>query len=99
MPFGLHPKVAWPLVVNALVTILAAVVAAWQKGGQAAALTALVGGGVAILGLVTGYSVSSPPPPITVLNATGSTAAGSLAGTVTTVPTSSGGSVTTVSGP
>jgi hypothetical protein len=59
---NLHPKVAWPLLANAVLTVLAAVVAALAKGNQAALLTAVVGGAVTIVGLVTGYSVPSPGP-------------------------------------
>lgn len=60
MPLGLHPKVAWPLLVNAILTVLATIVAAWTKGDQAALTSAAVGGIVTIVGLVTGYSVPSP---------------------------------------
>jgi hypothetical protein len=57
---GLHPKVKWPLIVNAILTVVAAIFAAWTKGDQVALTAAITGGIVTIVGLVTGYTVPSP---------------------------------------
>lgn len=84
---SIHPKVGWPTLVKAILTIVGTLIADWQKGGQAALLTGFVGGTLTIVGLVTGYAVSSPP--VTIINATSSSG-------VVTTPTAGGGSVTQV---
>lgn len=79
MSLNLHPKVGWPLLVNALLTVLVTVALAFAKGGGAAALSAAVGGLTTLVGLVTGYSVP----------------AGGWQPAAPTTPTAGGGAITT----
>ncbi len=57
---NLHPKVRWPLIVNAVATAVLAIVVAATKGDRNAIVGAVVSAGMTIMGAVTGYTVSAP---------------------------------------